>query len=63
MSISTYLRHPDRYDRTLGRLLRRLHTRVIRDVIAANLANGSRILDAGTGLPLHITARLTIEPA
>ena len=49
MSISAYFHHPDRYDRTLGRFLHRLHARVIRDVIAANLAEGSRILDVGTG--------------
>jgi ubiquinone/menaquinone biosynthesis C-methylase UbiE len=50
-------RHPERYDRLAKRHLRRLHERVAADVAAAGLANGARVLDAGTGpgrVPLAI---------
>ncbi|HEV2778442.1 MAG TPA: class I SAM-dependent methyltransferase [Actinophytocola sp.] len=51
-------RHPAAYDR-LARRARRLHARVVADVAAAGLADGARVLDAGTGpgrVPLAIAA-------
>jgi ubiquinone/menaquinone biosynthesis C-methylase UbiE len=49
--------HPDRYDRWANRINRGLYERVASDVVAAGLAEGSRVLDVGTGpgrLPLAI---------
>jgi ubiquinone/menaquinone biosynthesis C-methylase UbiE len=49
--------HPERYDRTARRWLRRLYARVAADVAAAGLPDGSRVLDVGTGpgrVPLAI---------
>lgn len=49
--------HPGPYDRLAGRHLRRLYGRVAADVAAAGLADGSRVLDVGTGpgrVPLAI---------
>ena len=49
--------HPDRYDRWANRLMHGLYERVASDVAAAGLAEGSRVLDVGTGpgrVPLAI---------
>lgn len=49
--------HPAPYDRLARRHLRRLYARVAADVAAAGLADGSRVLDVGTGpgrVPLAI---------
>jgi ubiquinone/menaquinone biosynthesis C-methylase UbiE len=51
--------HPGQYDRLAHRWLRRLYARVAADVAAAGLADGSRVLDVGTGpgrVPLAIAA-------
>jgi ubiquinone/menaquinone biosynthesis C-methylase UbiE len=58
---------PGRYRRLTAIPFRGVHTRVIGDVVAANLAPGSRILDVGTGpgtVPLHIARaapRVTVD--
>jgi ubiquinone/menaquinone biosynthesis C-methylase UbiE len=49
--------HPERYDRWANRFNRGLYERVASDVAAAGLADGSRVLDVGTGpgrVPLAI---------
>ena len=51
----------DLYDRIATRVFRRLHARVVADVVAAGPADGSRILDVGTGpgrVPLAIANAL-----
>lgn len=40
---------PGRYQRLTGRPFRGIHTRLLADVVAANLPHGARILDVGTG--------------
>ena len=49
--------HPERYDRWANRFSRGLYERVASDVSGAGLADGSRVLDVGTGpgrVPLAI---------
>jgi ubiquinone/menaquinone biosynthesis C-methylase UbiE len=51
--------HPARYDWLTRPLFARLHTRIAADVAAAELPDGSRLLDAGTGpgrVPITIAA-------
>jgi ubiquinone/menaquinone biosynthesis C-methylase UbiE len=53
--------HADRYDRHAARLTHRLRARIVADVRALDLPDGSRILDAGTGpgrLPIEIARAL-----
>jgi ubiquinone/menaquinone biosynthesis C-methylase UbiE len=53
--------NPAGYDRHARWIARRLRARIIADVVAAGLAPGARVLDAGTGpgrLPLEIAAAL-----
>jgi ubiquinone/menaquinone biosynthesis C-methylase UbiE len=40
---------PDHYQRLTRRPFRGIHTRLLADVVAANLPRGARILDVGTG--------------
>jgi precorrin-6B methylase 2 len=40
---------PGRYQRLTRRPFRGIHTRLLTDVVAANLPRGARILDVGTG--------------
>jgi ubiquinone/menaquinone biosynthesis C-methylase UbiE len=49
------------YDRHATWIARRLRARIVADVTAADLADGARVLDAGTGpgrLPIEIAAAL-----
>lgn len=53
--------HAAEYDRHAERLTRRLRARIVRDVAALHLPDGSRVLDAGTGpgrLPIEIAMAL-----
>jgi ubiquinone/menaquinone biosynthesis C-methylase UbiE len=53
--------HAAQYDRHAERLTRRLRARIVADVTAADLGDGARVLDAGTGpgrLPVEIAAAL-----
>jgi ubiquinone/menaquinone biosynthesis C-methylase UbiE len=50
---------PGRYQRLTGRPFRGIHTRLLADVVAANLPAGTRILDVGTGpgtIPIDLAA-------
>jgi ubiquinone/menaquinone biosynthesis C-methylase UbiE len=52
---------PDRYRRFTARPFRRIHDRVVTDVVRAALPDGARILDVGTGpgnVPIRIGGRL-----
>ena len=58
---------PGRYQRLTRRPFRGIHTRLLADVVAANLPRGARILDVGTGpgtIPIDLAAaapQLTID--
>ena len=41
--------HPEQYDRSAGRVTRRLHTRIAHDVAALGLPPGATVVDVGTG--------------
>jgi ubiquinone/menaquinone biosynthesis C-methylase UbiE len=50
---------PARYQRLTRRPFRGIHTRLIADIVAANLPPGTRILDVGTGpgtIPIELAA-------
>lgn len=49
--------HPEQYDRSAGRVTRRLHARIARDVAALGLPPGARVVDVGTG-PGRLTAAI-----
>ena len=58
---------PGRYQRLTRRPFRGIHTRLLADVVAANLPRGARILDVGTGpgtIPIDLATaapQLTID--
>lgn len=61
VSMFGFFHHADHYERFANRFLHGLYARVAADVAAAGLADGTRVLDVGTGpgrVPLAVAAAL-----